>query len=38
VIGLVGEYGGRSWRVEGTMVQEPERGLSRTKVDPDQVT
>jgi hypothetical protein len=38
VTGLAEEYGGRGWRVEGTMIQEPERSLSRTESGPNQVT
>jgi hypothetical protein len=35
---IIGEHGGRGGRVEGTMMEEPERGLpEKPKVDLDQV-
>jgi hypothetical protein len=35
VTGIIGEHGGRGGRVEGTMMEEPERGLpEKPKVDP----
>jgi len=34
VTGLAGEHGGRVRRVEGIMIQEPERSLSRTESGP----
>jgi hypothetical protein len=38
VTGIAEGYDGRDRKVEGTMIQEPERGLSRTKSGPDQAT